>query len=273
MPVTDKSVWMQELTRRDIEEYLEQESPTVLVPIGATEQHGVHLPLGVDTYQAIDVAEGIAEAADVLVTPPIWYGDSSHHMAFAGTISLSGETVVTVLMEIYESLITHGFENILTINGHRIANLPAISIAAKQTRDEYPEAYIAAVDLVEFAVQIYQELRDGDDEDGMHGGEFETSHMMKFHPETVVEEEFKREVSERWTRFASSDYTRLDESVGSVPSRHDWADDATGHQGDPTKASVDKGEKVFEYLVENGVEFVEDLHEMRTSDGEVDLSY
>lgn len=274
MAVTVKSVWMQELTWRDVEDYLEaDDSPTVLVPIGSTEQHGPHLPLGVDAYQAIDVSEGIAEATGVLVAPPIWYGDASHHLAFPGTIALSGSTIVTMLMEVYESLIHHGFENILTVNGHRIANLPAINIAAKQTRDEYPEPFIAAIDVIRFAVRAYHDLRAGDEQDGMHGGEFETSHMLAFHPGLVVEDEFTPEISDRWTRFASSDYTRIDDSVGPAPSRHDWAADALGHQGDPTKASVEKGEALFERLVENGVEFVEDLREMRTGDGEFDLSY
>lgn len=274
MSITEKSVWIQELTWQDIESYLESEDhPTVIVPIGSTEQHGPHLPTGVDAYEAIDVSEGIAEATEILVAPPIWYGDASHHMAFPGTIALSGTTVITLLMDVYESLIYHGFENILTVNGHRIANLPAISIAAKQTRDKYPEAFIAAIDVIRFAVQAYHELREGDDQDGMHGGEFETSHMMAFHPDLVVDDEFTPEISERWTRFASSDYTRIDDSISPAPSRHDWADDALGHQGDPTKASVEKGEALFDALVQNGVEFIEDLREMQAGDGEFDLSY
>ena len=57
-----------------------------LVPLGSTEQHGPHLPLGVDGYQARDLAEGIAREADVLAAPPIWYGDADHHLGFPGTV-------------------------------------------------------------------------------------------------------------------------------------------------------------------------------------------
>ena len=89
------SVWLQELTSDDVEAYLEREA-TIIVPIGATETHGPHLPLGTDTYEAMDYAEAIATKAGVLCAPPIWFGDSPHHMGRPGTISLRSTTVIAV---------------------------------------------------------------------------------------------------------------------------------------------------------------------------------
>lgn len=275
MSDTDRSVWLQDLTWRDVESYLETETdPTAIVPIGSTEQHGPHLPLGVDGYQALDVAEGIAERAGVLTTPPLWFGDAGHHMAFPGTISLSPRTVIAMLEDVYESLLFHGFENVLTVNGHRLANLPAIDLASKTVRESYPDAVLASFDLVRANVRIHNELREGGDEDGMHGGEFETSFMLYKHPDLVEEGEFTPEVhAGSWTRFSSNDYVAIDDAVPTASSRHDWGEDALGHHGDPTKASAEKGEALYEAFVENGVEFIDDvrtLREAERSDGDVE---
>jgi creatinine amidohydrolase len=271
---TPDSVWLQDQSWQDVETYLDETAhPTVLVPLGSTEQHGPHLPLGVDAYQAIDVAEGIGERTDALVAPPIWYGDADHHLAFPGTVSLSSETVVAVLTDVYESLLSHGVENVVTVNGHRLANLPAMDIAARRTSDDWPEAVLAGIDLVKIGVRIHDDLREGDPEDGMHGGEFETSFMLFNHPELVDEDAFVPETHEGWTRFTSADFVDLDDSVSLASSRHDWDEDDLGHHGDPTQASAQKGEALFEAIVANGVEFVEDLHAHREGGGSAGLTY
>lgn len=264
---TFDSVWMQDLSWEDIESYIsEREDPTAIIPIGSTEQHGPHLPLGVDAYQAIGIAEEAAKAADIVTAPPIWYGDANHHLAFPGTLSLSTDTVIVVLKDIYASLVHHGFKNIITINGHRMANLPAIEIASKQTKEKHPETFFATVDLVRAAVRTHRQLREGDEEDGFHGGEFETSFIMARHPHLVKEEEIqKSESTSSWTRFASNDYLQTDDSILTAGTYHDWADDAMGHQGDPTYASPEKGEELIAGIVANIVEFLEDLEEMRAA--------
>lgn len=88
----------------------ERDNLTAVVMIGSTEQHGPHLPLGVDGYEAIGIAEGLAEQVDLLVAPPIWYGDADHHLAFPGTFSLSSETVIAVLKDVYQSLLHFRWE-------------------------------------------------------------------------------------------------------------------------------------------------------------------
>jgi len=136
------TVWLQELTSDDVEAYLQRER-TILVPIGATETHGPHLPLGTDTFEAMDYAEGIARAADVLVAPPIWFGDSPHHMGRPGTISITSQTLIELLKDVYRSLVHHGFTRIITFNGHRLANLPVIQIASKQVKAQHPDVLFA----------------------------------------------------------------------------------------------------------------------------------
>jgi creatinine amidohydrolase len=274
MPPDTDSVWLQDVTWEAFEAYVEgSDHPTVVVPIGSTEQHGPHLPLGVDGYQARDVAEGIAERADLIAAPPIWYGDAEHHLAFPGTVALSSETVVSMLTDIYGSLARHGVENVVTVNGHRLANLPAIEIATKQVKEEHPEVFFATVDLVRIGVRVHNELRDGDPEDGMHGGEFETSFMLAKHPELVEEGEFVEEIHGDWTRFTSNDYVGIDDTVLTASSSADWGEDDLGHHGDPTQADAEKGEALFEAVVGNAVEFLEDLYEHRSGDGSAGLTY
>ena len=76
----DNSCWIQELTWGRIRSHLAQDD-VVLVPVGATEQHGDHTPLMVDTGWAIAVAEGAAQKANALVAPPMHFGWSSHPLA------------------------------------------------------------------------------------------------------------------------------------------------------------------------------------------------
>src|SRR5918999_3595347 len=107
-----KRTRIQELTWQEVGQYLEHDD-IAIVPIGSTEQHGLAGTLGVDTYVAIGLAEDAARRAGGLVAPPIWYGESSHHLAWAGTISLRQETVVAVVKDVCRSLARHGFRKLI----------------------------------------------------------------------------------------------------------------------------------------------------------------
>ncbi len=249
---------------RDVESYIEtRHSPTIVVPIGSVEQHGPHLPLGVDMMQAETIATGIAERADVLVAETIPYGDANHHLAFPGTVSLSTETTTAVLVDVYESLLGHGFENVITVNGHRIGNLTAIDTATKRVAADHPGAFFGTIDPLRFGVEIHTELRDGDPEDGMHGGEFETSFMQFHYGELVREGEFEPETSETFSRFQSNDLVSNGDRVLTPSTGHDPADGHLGHVGDPTKASPEKGKALYERLLEDAVTFLEELQTHR----------
>ena len=261
------SIHLQELSWQDIDEYLNwKDSPTVIVPIGSTEQHGPHLPMGVDLYEAEAVASAIGERTDILVAPVIPYGDADHHLAFPGTISLSTETVVQVLANVYESLVGHGFENIITVNGHRIANLAAIETATARVQADNRDVSFATVDLVRVAAEAHRDLRDGDPDDGMHGGEFETSLMLHYHPSLVQEEQVEKETHEGFSQFQTNDLVETGDSILSPSSRHSPTAGDLGHVGDPTLATEAKGEELHEYIVANAVAFIEELRAHRASE-------
>lgn len=248
---------LEELRWPDVEQYLdERSSPTVIVPIGSTEQHGLHLPLAVDAFQARDLAEEIAVAADVLAAPLIPYGDANHHLGFPGTISLSTETVVSVLIDVYASLASHGFENIVTVNGHRIANLPAIEAAMQQSKKRQPDVSFAAIDPLRLGISVHQRLRDGNPEDGMHGGEFETSFMLARYPELVAEEEFVKESPEAGP-YQTFNLLGNDDRVLTPSTAHSPDDGDPGHVGDPTLANAEKGEELWATLVADAADFID----------------
>ncbi len=254
-----RSVWMHELTSDDVEEYLKTDK-TVIIPIGSTESHGPHLPMGTDSYEAIDYSEEIAKQAGVLCTPPLWFGDSPHHMGRPGTISLRSQTLIEVLKDVYRSLIHHGFSRIITFNGHRLANLPVIQIAAKQVKEEHPNVLFACIDPVVIAAETHRKIRTAPGE-GIHAGEFETSHMLFKHPELVHSEKF--EVNRGIyidSPFVPLDYFAPGNKVMWITSWHDQVKVAPrGHVGDPTSASMEKGKALWEAVVTNAVKFIEDM--------------
>lgn len=108
---------------------------TVIVPIGATESYGRHLPLGTDFLVVAEIAKRLGEMTDTLVLPVLPFGDSSGMMGFTGTISLKPETVLFVLNDVCASLIKHGFTKIIFLNGHR-GNVWPITAAVEESKRE-----------------------------------------------------------------------------------------------------------------------------------------
>ena len=168
-------------SRTSVQEYLKHDD-LILVPIGATEQHGRHTPLMVDTGWAIAVAEGAALATGTLVAPPQHVGWSPHHLAYCGALTFRPETLISVMVDIGESLIHHGFRKIVFVNGNRIANLPPMEIAAAKLRFS-TGAYVSVVDAGLIARREVGEICQAG-ENG-HGGDSETSFMLHWRPDLV----------------------------------------------------------------------------------------
>ena len=129
---------LHEMTR----EQLKALAPSALavIPIGATEQHGPHLPVGTDFLCAERIARAAAEQAHsdvpVVVTPTLPFGSSHHHLPFGGTMSLPTELYYRVLMELGQSLIVGGFRRLFFVNGHggnhELAQLAARDLSLQQ---------------------------------------------------------------------------------------------------------------------------------------------
>lgn len=179
----------------DVEEALRNGYTNVLVPCGAVEQHGPHLPLCMDADHAEHLSVMLARRmGDALIAPTIKVGCSSHHLTFAGTISLRDETFEAICRDYCLSLARHGFKRILFFSGH-IGNFPVLgdvlprlqaSVAGRCEVDAFvnSETWLSAWRLaVASAGGDAQKV-------GGHADIAETSLMMEIRPESVRHERF-----------------------------------------------------------------------------------
>jgi creatinine amidohydrolase len=118
-----------EMTSVEVSEALTEGIQTVVLPVGAMEQHGPHGVIGTDSFLAQVVAEKVASKLNALLAPLMPYGLSSSHMNFKGTISVTPETFTLFSKDVLSSLIHHGFKRIVIINGNEPNYYPLIMVA------------------------------------------------------------------------------------------------------------------------------------------------
>jgi len=109
--------YLPHMTVPEVEAFLDR-SDMVIIPVGALEQHGDHLPIGTDFLNGVERCKLIAQERDILVAPVLMVGQSPYHMGFAGSVSLKAETIIDVHLQAVESLIHHGFKRFIIMNSH-----------------------------------------------------------------------------------------------------------------------------------------------------------
>jgi creatinine amidohydrolase len=228
---------------------LDRDRTVALLPTAAVEQHGPHLPLDTDAFLCTRVAEEAAARAQdegpVLVAPTLAFGSSEHHMAFAGTLTLTPETFLAAVSELGGSLARHGFRRLLVVNGH--GGNSALAREAVQQLAGRAQVLAACVDYWTLARAAAAEVRDSPAGGMAHACEFETSLMLHLRPEAVRRELVRREIPE--PRFA---HERLD-LVSPGPVTAGWQThqlSSSGVLGAPDLASAEKGERLFEACVD-----------------------
>jgi creatinine amidohydrolase len=129
--------WLHELTRPAFEDWLDNEpAPVIVVGIGSVEQHGPHLPLGMDSLGARAFVEEVARRTNSLAVHPCWPGYSPHHMGFRGTITFSEMTLLNVLMDTIGSLSEHGVKRFVLSNHHG-GNANTMNLAVQLAKREF----------------------------------------------------------------------------------------------------------------------------------------
>jgi creatinine amidohydrolase len=156
----------------------------VIVPCGAIEQHGPHLPLAVDTQICEAVALGVSALTGVPVIPPICYGVSGSHGDFGGTISVRPETMILLVEDIIDSLYARGIRQFVLLNGH-IWNSGSLDVSAEKLRVRHPDARVRSVAYVTMypGPEVNGRVRFG--RGLMHANFFETSVMLHLYPDLV----------------------------------------------------------------------------------------
>jgi creatinine amidohydrolase len=202
-----------------------------VVPVGSTEQHGPHAPLGTDTLTARAVADAGADACahDVVVAPAIPVGVAEEHRQFTGTLWVEPDTFRTYVRDVVASLAHHGFDRVVLVNGHG-GNVDALrEVAGEITRHD--DAY--AVPFTWFDAV-------GEDSAEMgHGGPLETSLLLATHPELLHEDRF-REANEG----GSDGWGEWSQGVNLAFDSAEFTDNGT--VGDPTRATEAWGEELLD---------------------------
>ena len=157
-----------------------------VLPTGAVEQHGPHLPLGTDALIAEAVAARLDEACGgrLLVLPAQRIGCSEHHMGFAGTLTFSHETFAAAAMETIGSVIRHGFRRILVLNAHG-GNNAIGGVIAEKASSRWPDAEVVWTAWFRAAAEGVRDLVEGEYPSAGHACEVETSVMLALYPELV----------------------------------------------------------------------------------------
>jgi creatinine amidohydrolase len=227
---------------------------TVVLPLGATEQHGPHLPAGTDFFTVEHLARAAAERASseiaITVAPALPFGSSDHHLIFGATLSLRTETYYRVLTDLVRSLVTDGFRRIFLLNGHG-GNHELAELAARDVSLELP-ARIAAASYwtIAWDALVAVQAHLGCRLPG-HAGAFETSMMLSLRPELVASERPHRDYTEDTDpRSFHAPYRH---------ERHNFWKEIDGYSDSPDRASAEVGhgycEAIIDALAKTFVEF------------------
>ncbi|MFD8387517.1 creatininase family protein [Streptomyces sp. NPDC059679] len=181
---------IERLTSPDIASAIASGMRTAVLPLGATEQHGAHLPMSVDSDHADRLGVLVAERlGDALVLPTVRIGCSSHHLGFAGTLSLRAETLEAICADCCASLATHGFRRVLIFSAH-IGNYPVLGDIEPKLAARLP----SGLDVIAFAdsAAVLRAWRDAAqrvaglaDHVGGHADVAESSIMLAVRPDVV----------------------------------------------------------------------------------------
>jgi creatinine amidohydrolase len=171
--------------RRETLDAMDRRTPVVL-PIGATEQHGRHLPLGTDSM----ILNAIVQKLDglfggrLLMLPCQQIGMSEHHMAYTGTLTLAHETIRRNAMDIVDSVVRHGFGRLLLLNGHG-GNQAILGVLGEQIGQRWPKVECMVANWWGPAAERLKKLQEGPLGSVGHACEFETSMMLAIAPDLV----------------------------------------------------------------------------------------
>lgn len=199
-----RSLKLEELHWPEVKQALRDGFDTVVFGVGATEQHGPHLPLACDTLIGEALALAVAEKlGHTLVAPAVRVGCSEHHMAFPGTMSIDAKTLNAILVAYTKTLVSHGFHRIVLVPSHG-GNFKTVAETVETLRRELPNHEIITFadlqGLLALSNRVSAAYGVSLAASGMHAGEFETSLLLFLHPElidmSVAEEGFTGDPAE-----------------------------------------------------------------------------
>ena len=240
------AIELDKVTWPEVRAAIEGGRDTVVLALGATEQHGPHMPIGTDALLGDRLARDLADRLDAFVAPTIRVGCSAHHVGFAGTMSLSEETFHSLVADLVRSLAAGGFRRIVLVPTHG-GNFAPLGAAVEKLGPVEGVRVDALTDLsVLFQVALLGQEEHGVplNEGGLHAGEWETSLMLALHPELVRMER----AEPGFTGDMQEAVGRLFRDAGVVELAEN------GVLGDPGRSSAEHGRRYWERAVELALE-------------------
>jgi len=255
-PVLDHKVELGRMTHLEVPLACAEANGIAILPIGATEEHGPHLPLCTDTITTEVTVLRAAKEAKVVMAPAIPYGNSRQNIGFAGTISIRPSVFAEFVKDVCYSLYRHGFDKIVVVNGHG-GNAALLTVAL----EEFHLDTKAVTALVKCWALAEIEPPPGALPFEGHAGRQETELMLALTPDDVDRAEYV--VSEptvalgERAALAPPQYNPFDEPITFLIST--WESTVTGHYGDPSKATAERGHMVLDLWAQNLTSFLKRL--------------
>ncbi len=245
-------------TWQEIEEKLKS-LDTAILPCGSIEQHGPHMPVDIDYFDSVYLADKIAEACGSpkpFVLPALPYGVAYHHEDFKGTISISNTTLSSLVYDLGMSLARNGIKKLIILNGHG-DNSPTLLYAAQMINRD--SGIFVCVETGETSDSDIDELTETPND--IHAGEIETSTTLAIRPELV---QMDKAVNE--TLNLGSTYLDFSSERGVAWYVRTNKLSVSGVMGDATKASAEKGKRMWEIMIAHMVKFVEEIKKSKLED-------
>lgn len=230
-------------------DFLVKECDTAVLPVGAVEQHGSHLPVGTDSIIAEEIASRLADRLDAYLLPCVSISSSIEHRESKGTVYLKADTLALVVRDIAESLRYTGFKRLIIFSGHggNWILKPTIRQLNRDFRErglEMETILIPSGIAVKRQGHILKNVQ-GD----LHAGERETSIMLHLCPDHV--KAFVPEDSPTAVPQDFMDYFDVSEIT------------TDGYWGFPQEATAEKGRQLLELTVECALEFLDLIEKER----------
>ena len=237
----------------------DKENTVIVLPAGAIEQHGAHLPCAVDSI----ISQGVVGAAlarlpdhvPAFALAPITYGKSDEHLHFPGTMTLEGTTLLETVTQIGESVYRSGFRKLLIVNGHG-GQPQVMEMAARELRLRHGDYVV----LPHFTWRVPNAagkfLSERERRLSMHAGHAETAILMALAPETV---HMEHAVANYPPEFPSK-VLSSDGRPACAWTTRDFGD--SGVIGDPLPATPEQGREILESLAVSWAQGITDLHNM-----------
>ncbi len=231
----------------------------VVIPLGALEQHGHHLPLFVDTIQVTSIAERVEQRLvnQIILTPTMWLGNSQHHKDFPGTISASPSLYSQMVTTIAISVLRAGFRRLFFLNGHGGNQVPGAQALSELVaeNDAANDAYVTFSSWWHVGREGIRPDRHGLTTPFVsHAGEYETSVMLFLRPDLVHMDRIQFQgprLNDRWQNIEYGGPVEVYKRYSNLV--------AAGSMGSPQAATTEKGKGMVDAVVDEIVCFLEDF--------------